>query len=353
MDADDGQKQGRAVLAGVDNAVRSRVTWPRLERDLRLGSLRGGKLGGDRRAGDLGRRLGRADHGAGLPEDLPAAVVVAQHLGGQGSTLVEILARRIPLPVEWARDGGRLERGRITVCPPRCVLEVLPDRSCAVRKSSGALEERPLDALLRSIGDSFGAAAVGVVLTGMGTDGAAGTAALKAARWDRDRAERGDGGAADDAARRGGGRRRPRAPTPRDRADRERRGHRRAAAPERGAGGDPRSVRRHGRSRATRGRDRLVVHPARARAEVVTGAAQQRATDDRRTPSVRPPLGPRVHPLFQRCRHPEPRRPLRRGTRAAGGSRVPRERRRHQTEARQGDGRRRRAPARGEDSARL
>src|SRR3712207_1291793 len=115
-----------------------------------------------------------------LPEDFAAAVVVAQHLGGQGSSLLEILERRIALPLEWARDGGRVCAGRVTVCPPRSVLEILPDGSCAVRPSAGTLEERPLDTLLASVGDSYGASALGVVLTGMGRDGAAGTAALRA-----------------------------------------------------------------------------------------------------------------------------------------------------------------------------
>src|SRR3712207_8308258 len=53
-----------------------------------------------------------------LPEDFPAAVVVAQHLGGQGSSLLEILERRIALPLEGARDGGRISAGRVTACPP-------------------------------------------------------------------------------------------------------------------------------------------------------------------------------------------------------------------------------------------
>src|SRR3712207_443778 len=116
-----------------------------------------------------------------LPEDFPAAVVVAQHLGGQGSSLLEILERRIALPLEWARDGGRISAGRVTVCPPRSVLEILPDGSCAVRPSASTLEERPLDTLLASVADSYGASALGVVLTGMGRDGAAGAAALRAA----------------------------------------------------------------------------------------------------------------------------------------------------------------------------
>jgi chemotaxis response regulator CheB len=69
----------------------------------------------------------------GLPEDFPAAVVVAQHLSGQGSRLVEILSRRVRLPVGWACDGGRIEAGQVSVCPPRSVLEVLPDGSCAIQ----------------------------------------------------------------------------------------------------------------------------------------------------------------------------------------------------------------------------
>src|SRR3712207_5935861 len=70
----------------------------------------------------------------GLPADFRAAVVVAQHLGGRGSRLVEILGRRSPLPVEWGRDGMPIEPGRVTVCPPRSLLEVLPDRTCAIRR---------------------------------------------------------------------------------------------------------------------------------------------------------------------------------------------------------------------------
>jgi PAS domain S-box-containing protein len=116
-----------------------------------------------------------------LPEDFPAAVIVAQHLSGQGSRLVEILSRRVRLPVRWASEGARIEAGHVSVCPPRSVLEVLPDGSCAIRPSVGSLEERPLDVLLASVGDSYGDRGLGVVLTGMGSDSAAGTAALRAA----------------------------------------------------------------------------------------------------------------------------------------------------------------------------
>jgi len=113
-----------------------------------------------------------------LPADFSAAIVVAQHLGGQGSQLVAILERRIALPVRWARDGESIRAGEVTVCPVRSALEILPDRTCALRKIENSLD-RPLDLLLSSLAESFGASALGVVLTGMGSDGARGVAALK------------------------------------------------------------------------------------------------------------------------------------------------------------------------------
>ncbi|GII03572.1 chemotaxis protein CheB [Planobispora takensis] len=114
-----------------------------------------------------------------LPADLPAAVVVQQHLGS-GHGLVPILERRTGRPVMWAVDGARLTPGVVVVCPPRMRLEVFPDGRCALIASGGALDY-PHDALLRSLADAFGPRALAVVLTGMGRDGSAGTAAFKAA----------------------------------------------------------------------------------------------------------------------------------------------------------------------------
>jgi two-component system chemotaxis response regulator CheB len=116
-----------------------------------------------------------------LPADFPGAVVVAQHLGGQGSKLVEILTRRIALPVEWARDGCRIGPGLVTVCPPRMSLEVLPDLTCALHPAGNGGRDQPLSGLLTSLADSVGERAAGVVLTGMGRDGVGGAEALREA----------------------------------------------------------------------------------------------------------------------------------------------------------------------------
>ena len=115
-----------------------------------------------------------------LPTEFPAAVIVAQHLGGQGSALVEILSRRTTLPVTWASTGARLTPGQVLVCPPRRQLEILPDGTCAVGGEITA-RDKPHDLLLESIADSCGSRALAVVLTGMGKDAAGGAAAMKRA----------------------------------------------------------------------------------------------------------------------------------------------------------------------------
>lgn len=123
----------------------------------------------------LGTVVGR------LPRGYPAAVLVQQRLGGNGGALVDLLDRETELDVEWVGLGTRIEPGRVLVCPPGAQLEVLPDGSCTLTATRGDGLDLPLDALFVSLAESFGARALAVVLTGKGTDAAAGTRALRAA----------------------------------------------------------------------------------------------------------------------------------------------------------------------------
>jgi chemotaxis response regulator CheB len=117
----------------------------------------------------------------GLPADLAAAVVVQQHLSVNGSSLTSVLARRTGLDVVWADDGCRPMPGQVTVCPPRTRMEILPDGSCSLLPNESGAWEYPHHGLLTSLADSCGPRAMAVVLAGMGRDGAAGAAAVKAA----------------------------------------------------------------------------------------------------------------------------------------------------------------------------
>jgi len=116
-----------------------------------------------------------------LPADIPVAVVVQQHLGSHNSALVRILQLRTGHEIVWAADGAALVAGRVTVCPPAKRMEVLPDGTCAMFDYEPGRRMMPHDALLKSMADVNGTRSIGVVLTGMGRDGAAGAAALKAA----------------------------------------------------------------------------------------------------------------------------------------------------------------------------
>jgi chemotaxis response regulator CheB len=116
-----------------------------------------------------------------LPGGFGAAVVLVQHLGGPGSSLVDILRRRSPLPMDWITGHDTLKPGRVYVCPPRQLLAVTPDGECWLRPMEDEHRLRPIDFFLTSLADSYGPRALAVVLTGMGRDSAAGCQAVRRA----------------------------------------------------------------------------------------------------------------------------------------------------------------------------
>jgi two-component system chemotaxis response regulator CheB len=119
---------------------------------------------------------------AQLPADLPAAVLVVLHVTAAGpSALPEILGRAGPLPAAHAVDGQEITAGRILVAPPDHHMLVVDGR---VRVTRGAKDKghRPgINPLFRSAAAALGPRVVGVILSGMLDDGAAGLAAVTAA----------------------------------------------------------------------------------------------------------------------------------------------------------------------------
>ena len=114
-----------------------------------------------------------------LPRELAAAVCIVLHLGNRQSMLPELFRQVGPLPAGWAADGDPLQPGHIYVAPPDHHLLVTPGH---VRLSRGPRENRTrpaVDPLFRSAAEAYGPAVVGVILSGMLGDGAAGFSAIK------------------------------------------------------------------------------------------------------------------------------------------------------------------------------
>jgi two-component system chemotaxis response regulator CheB len=130
----------------------------------------GASLGGPRALATLLR---------GLPADFPVGIAVVQHIAdGFTEGLASWLAQECPLAVRQALDGDLLQPGQVLLAPSGHHLLVGEGR---VRLSDGPPVDtfRPsVTPLFLSAAQAYGARACGVILTGMGHDGAAGLKAL-------------------------------------------------------------------------------------------------------------------------------------------------------------------------------
>lgn len=112
-----------------------------------------------------------------------AALVVVQHMSpGFTAALAEQLAETIKRPVREATNGDKLGSGAVLVAAGGSHLTVERDGTVRLNDSPPVHGVRPAaDVTLKSAAQVYGARTVGVVLTGMGRDGALGLAAVKAA----------------------------------------------------------------------------------------------------------------------------------------------------------------------------
>jgi two-component system chemotaxis response regulator CheB len=117
-----------------------------------------------------------------LPVDLRQAVLVVQHMAeGFIPGLASWLDGLVPMPVVVGQSGRRLEPGTITIAPSGGNLLVQDDRLrvLCVPPDQGQFHVPGIDATFRSIATALGPDAIGVLLTGMGRDGAAGLLAMR------------------------------------------------------------------------------------------------------------------------------------------------------------------------------
>jgi two-component system chemotaxis response regulator CheB len=120
-----------------------------------------------------------------LPPQFGVPVVIVQHItDGFAEGLADWLADVVAVPVRMARDGEPLAPG-VVIAPTGAHLVLQPDGRLAQDHGHSPGPHRPSgDVLLDSLARAAGSRALGVVLTGMGRDGARGVAAIVGAGGD-------------------------------------------------------------------------------------------------------------------------------------------------------------------------
>ncbi len=121
-----------------------------------------------------------------IPADFNSTILVVQHMP-EGFT--EMFAKRLDeccaLEVHEARSGDLLLAGRVLICPGNrhmMVRHMLRGNMVVLSDGPPVNGHRPsADVLFHSVAQEFGLTAVGILMTGMGDDGAEGLGAIKAA----------------------------------------------------------------------------------------------------------------------------------------------------------------------------
>ena len=117
-----------------------------------------------------------------LPADLGMAVVFIQHLAPQHeSALPTLLANVSALPVVSASEGMRVEADHVYVIPPNAQLAISAGDLHLSMRPSDVSQYNPIDFFLRSLAASAGERSIAIILSGTGSDGAAGVCDVMAA----------------------------------------------------------------------------------------------------------------------------------------------------------------------------
>ena len=115
------------------------------------------------------------------PESGIAFVVVMHQPLHHVSLLPELLGRCTTMRVLAAADGMTIEPNRVYIAPSNTYLSILHATLYHLEPPTGASLHLPIDALFRALADDLGDRAVGIVLSGTGTDGTMGVRAIKGA----------------------------------------------------------------------------------------------------------------------------------------------------------------------------
>jgi two-component system CheB/CheR fusion protein len=115
-----------------------------------------------------------------LPAESSMAVVIVQHLDPtHKGMMVELLQRATPLKVVQVKDRTKVEPGHVYVIPPNHDMSILHGVLHLLAPAAPRGLRLPIDFFFRSLADDRREASIGVILSGMGSDGTLGVRAIK------------------------------------------------------------------------------------------------------------------------------------------------------------------------------
>jgi two-component system CheB/CheR fusion protein len=113
-----------------------------------------------------------------MPIDTGMSFIVIQHLSPDFRSLMdELIARHSEMPVIVAEDGQHIEPNHIYLLPPRKEM-IIRNRTLILTDKPNGLS-LPIDLFFRSLAQDAGSEAVGIVLSGSGSDGSRGVVDIK------------------------------------------------------------------------------------------------------------------------------------------------------------------------------
>jgi len=119
-----------------------------------------------------------------LPSDFPAGIVISQHMPkGFTASFAERLNGISKMRVKEAKEGDELESGKVLICPGgfHMLFRKKGRKIVAIIKESKNTDKYipSVDMMMTSVAEVFGPKTMGVVLTGMGSDGKQGMLEIK------------------------------------------------------------------------------------------------------------------------------------------------------------------------------
>ena len=119
---------------------------------------------------------------AAMPADTGLAFVIILHQHrGYKSLLSDLLGRKTSMPVIEVKDRVRLQHNHVYICPPGEYLAALNGTLQITHTADDNREQLPIDYFLKSLAQDRSERAIGIILSGTGTDGSLGLKAVKAA----------------------------------------------------------------------------------------------------------------------------------------------------------------------------